>query len=197
MKKQAITSMALCIVAFAISAMYPSYFDGGSLSASDSMHYSNPIKVEVCWSPNSEFNPIKDGEVHCQETWTENTITNVGLNHTAYVWSGILGSGGLNVTYMELSTDSGAPSIDDAACPSPVTGNGLDIDSAPATMIGIGNYSLTHKWTASGTQAGIAKICLSNDSASAGALMASALLTPATGLGSGDNLSITYYVAVS
>jgi hypothetical protein len=139
-----------------------------------------------------------------QYAW--NTVTEEGLNWTRDVISGLYLTGTNvnrtnygNWSFIELSISGTTPAVTDSVCPSVVTGNGLGI--AQATTIvrqNRGNYTVSVTFSPTGTQTGITKVCLSNNSASASTdLMASALLAVNTSVVSGDTLIVNYSVAVT
>ena len=187
-------TLAVVAVAFAmVGTVLGSSLMGvqaGSAGGSDSGLFNNWISVEVIHADGSR-EPTQ---------YVHNKVTELGLNYTRDVISG-LGvppiNGSLNNwTAIELSTDGTAPAATDRSCPSAVTGSGLDI--ARATTIikqNTGNFTASKTFSVTGTQAGIQKVCLSNNTASAGyGLMASALIS-STNVANGDTLIVNYSVA--
>jgi len=122
-----------------------------------------------------------------------NTITNLGKNHTAKVLAGITTTN-IPVNVLALSTDTTSPTGSETTCPSEITGNGLASATGTTAMVGTGNYSISHTWTATGTQTGISKVCVKT---AGGDLFATALLSTSVNLESGDNLTVTYYIAAT
>lgn len=136
-----------------------------------------------------------------------NTVTNIAKNQTRDVLSG-LGTNAeahaqVNNTlwlWLQLSTDSSAAAATDAVCPSAITGNGLDVarGNSSRNTATVGNFSVSNRWTATGTQASIYKVCMQNWTLTNSPLMASALIPggPYT-VNANDNATIVYYVSVA
>lgn len=129
--------------------------------------------------------------------YVSNTVTNIAKNQTRDTRLGG-GTYGGNTTWVALMLSNGstAAAATDTACEATVlTANGLAPANGTASVQnGIGNYSVQYKWTATGTQENITKVCLSNHTDTASSLMASAVLSSDVDLVSGENLTITYYI---
>lgn len=141
----------------------------------------------------------KNGEL---VAWAKNKVTDIGLNHTRDILMGRVGTGvSANVSILQLSTNTDAPLSTNTSCPNPITGNGLDVAAGTINIAtgGIhGNYSVNKTWSATGSQAGIAKVCLHNSSTATGNItFATALLSSAVNVENGDELSVFYYIKFS
>jgi len=146
----------------------------------DTTSFDNPIRV------------YKNGELVATG---HNTVTGFGLNNTRDKLMRA-DSSLSNWSSMQLSTGTTGPAQADAACEATIiTTNGLGMANGTMAVANIGNFTVIKTWTASGTQTGIAKVCLHN--ATSNHLMASALISPTVNVASGDNLTVTYYIVVS
>lgn len=129
----------------------------------------------------------------------KNTVTNIAKNQTRNIRMGI-STGNTTWSSLMLTTGSTAASATDTTCEGTVfTTNGCGAANGSTTEVytSQGNYSVFNKFLATGACASIAKVCLSNHTASASPLMASAVLSSAVTLAANENLSVYYYVAES
>lgn len=137
----------------------------------------------VCVEKNGEF-------VAC----SPNTVTGRGLNNTR---DSLMTTDTLEEwKTLTLSDGATGPAQGDAVCEATiVTGNGLASANGTLAIANIGNFTITKTWTASGTETGIAKVCVFNGTGNE--IMASALISPTVNMGANDNLTVTYYIVVS
>lgn len=124
-----------------------------------------------------------------------NAVTNWGMNHTRDALTGNLSAGAAALDTLELSTNATSPVVTDGTCPQVVSGNGLGqviagMDWEPSHF---GNFSVQWTWTATGTQSGIAKVCLTNGTSN-DILFASSVLSSVVNAESGDALTVKYFV---
>lgn len=136
---------------------------------------------------------------------SKNTVTNIAKNETRdmrmYLNQGSQTHNATrfgNWTVLQLSTDATPANATATTCGLPVTGNGLDIAQGSVSVISttIGNYSVTYKWAATGSQASIAKVCLHNQTTPTSTpLLASAVLSSIVSLETNENLTVVYYIA--
>ncbi len=189
-------------IAFAIFAVAISLGHGPALPGvtSSLMHddvtYDNGLNLQVNHPSCLDYpaNPQCDQNPTVVEA--HNLVTETGKNNTREVIGGFApATDYLNWSYIQLSTDGGAPAATDSACPSAVSSNGLDIGAGSTVRKNIGNFTVTKTFSVSGTQTGIQKVCLHNGTATAEKLMASALISP-TNVAAGDTLIVNYSVAV-
>jgi hypothetical protein len=163
---------------------------------------SSPLTLSEVSGFNNYVVVYKNGE---PAAWAENTMTGMGLNHTRDILMGRVTTGvAANISVIQLSTETSAANATVKTCGSPVTGNGLDLDVGTIAEDEDydGNYSLSKKWTATGTQASIAKVCLHNTSDASGldqdtaknVTFATALLSSTVSVESGDTLNVTWYI---
>lgn len=194
-KNKQLTLLAVCAItamtlfAFSLSPAIKSVTQGNSIGM------SGGYIITHCEALSGE----------CTSYESDNTLTETALNHTINILIGSINGSGdsgnvvnMNWTYLELSTDGTAPDWTDSACASPVTTNGMEIAMGNTTMVtgATGNFTINHTWTATGTVAGIQKVCVSNETASAGYLMASGTFTSVS-VEADDTLNILYYIGLN
>ena len=129
-----------------------------------------------------------------------NTVTNVLKNQTRDIRSGVVSCASINCTWnaMLLTTGSTAPAATDTTCEATVqTTNGASaVNGTVATVTtSMGNYSITNKFTFSGTVSNLNKICIGNSTSSTTPIAASALFTSALSFVANENLTDVYYLA--
>jgi len=142
----------------------------------------------------------------CQET--HNVVTRIGKNHTRDILGGIVNAtsdgvvGGINGTwrYLQLSTGTTDPNQNDNVCEiTVVTAGGLAITDGPNASVSKfneGNFSVVKTFTATATQAGIAKVCLFNQTVG-GRLQASAEFPSTVNMEPNDQLTVNYSIAIT
>lgn len=192
-KKFAISAIFIVSIAavFGVNALQASPIAGKSVD--ESLEYNNVVCVYK-----------NDVLVDC----AHNTVTYTGMNHTR---NALMGTGGaaaaISLDTLQLSTNATAAESGETACSNVVSSNGLDISAADTVaLIGApdtsdtdfaqGNFSVSKKWTATGTQADIASVCLTN-STSNNIHFARAVLSSTVNLENGDTLNVTYFTKVS
>lgn len=187
-KKRAIATVAIPVMMLAMVALAYPRTDGNAVpSVTDSVGFTNRVLV------------YKNGEL---VAWGPNTVTNHGKNHTRDALMGALATSTVaNVSVLQLSTGTTAPAATDTVCEATVvSGNGLDGGAGTINWVSshVGNFSINKTWFATGTQAGIAKVCLHNSTVTgANITFATASLSSAVNAESGDTLSVYYYIQVS
>lgn len=192
-QKFAISAIFIVSIAavFGVNALQTTPVTGKS--AKESLEYNNVVCVYK-----------NDIMVDC----AHNTVTYTGMNHTRDNLMGtITTTAAASLDTLELSTNATAAESGETDCGSAVSGNGLDISAADTVaLIGApdtsdtdfaqGNFSVSKKWTATGTQADIASVCLTN-STSNNIHFARAVLSSTVNLENGDTLNVTYFTKVS
>jgi len=137
-----------------------------------------------------------------------NTVLYTGMNHTRDVLMGQVAAGNADINGLILSTNATAVEAGEYNCSGEVLSNGLDASTAdtfrrtgaPGTAYAQGNVSIIKEWTATGTQSGIASVCLINGTTGGGTGIMNfsrALLSSAVNMENGDTLNVSYYVKVS
>ena len=126
-----------------------------------------------------------------------NTVTNIAKNQTRDNRMNRV-SGNATWSSLLLTTGATAAAATDTTCEATVfTTNGCSAANGTISEVyeSVGNYSVTNKFQASGACASIAKVCLSNHTASTSPLMASAKFATAITLAANENLTVVYYMA--
>lgn len=186
---------------------------GSDMIASDALRFDNPVQLCVRQAINDpacmarfEAGEITDASVcllgyedaQCQTT--KNKVSRAFLNLTRDVLRGASNqtvSNNISIGILGLSTDSTAPTGNEATCPSLVSGNGLDMVRATTIAVaGQGNYSLVHTWTATGGATTVWKVCAFNGTSNIdNTFMASANFTLSAVLGANDQITANYSLA--
>ena len=135
----------------------------------------------------------KDGTVEVC-TPVKNSRTNSGASFVANQISGTVAA---VANYMALAPTQITPAAGDTTLTGEISTNGCarasatyGSYSAPASLNATASYTLTHTFTATGSQA-VGSVAVFNAS-SAGTLLVEAALSQIYSLNSGDSLSITY-----
>jgi len=183
-KKEQLAIFGVLLVAVIVSSLF--------YTAPTGMTDSTKVQGTVCAKYESLNGVIDLGCVH-------NTVTNIAKNVTRDYRMG-RSMTGTNNTWATLMLTSGStgPAATDTTCEATIfttngcgPTNGTTVASVDAN---VGNYSVTYKFQATGACAAIAKVCLTNNTASTSPLMASALLSSAVTLAANENLTIVYYI---
>jgi len=181
-KKEQLAIFGVLLVAVIVSSLF--------YTAPTGMTDSTKVQGTVCAKYESLNGVIDLGCMH-------NTVTDIAKNQTRDVRMGRT-IGNTTWSALMLTTGSTPPAATDTTCEATIfttngcgPTNGTTVASVDAN---VGNYSVTYKFQATGACAAIAKVCLTNNTASTSPLMASALLSSAVTLAANENLTIVYYV---
>lgn len=192
-KEQTVKSFALLILGVGLLGLGLYMFSlskptsEGMVAAGDGTSWDNFVVVSLKKAGTNEWMEVSR---------TPNTVTIWGRNVTRDVlgWNAYA-----NITNLTLSTGTTAPAITDSVCEATIIDNtnALGPRSGVVTLVSNGNYSVSALWTATGAQAGIAKVCLKNTTTNTTQIFASAKFASAVNMEANDQLNVTYYIAAT
>jgi len=200
-KKQKLFSVAFFV---AIAGLYATNYAGSAIQVSGVADTTNSLGTITVIR---DYVPGRDGfYLFGFKLWSypttfyiHNAVTNIWLNQTRDIRMGTQGTVNTTIASILLSSGTTAPAATDTTCEATVlTGSGADPVNATIYLNNTdqGSYYVQNKFLFSGSVT-VAKICLSNYTATTSPLFASGLLSAAQSYVNTENMTIIYNQKIS